>query len=109
MFQDATRFRIPLRSVHGECGFINIASWAPDTDKQLQPPPRSTTQVFEQQSKGHRRTQSLPPKLGVKLFVPFQGSIQRVFANPKVRKKCIGHCCAVKFKFKFFLCKSTFF
>ncbi|XP_037814556.1 inositol polyphosphate-4-phosphatase type I A isoform X1 [Lucilia sericata] len=82
--QDATRFRIPLRSVHGECGFINIASWAPDTDKQLQPPPRSTTQVFEQQTKGHRRTQSLPPKLGVKLFVPFQGSIQRIFANPKI-------------------------
>uniref|UniRef100_A0A1I8PZI0 phosphatidylinositol-3,4-bisphosphate 4-phosphatase n=2 Tax=Stomoxys calcitrans TaxID=35570 RepID=A0A1I8PZI0_STOCA len=82
--QDATRFRLPLRSVHGDCGFINIASWAPDTDKQLQPPPRSTTQVFEQQSKGHRRTQSLPPKLGVKLFVPFQGSIQRVFANPRI-------------------------
>ncbi|XP_075157465.1 inositol polyphosphate-4-phosphatase type I A [Haematobia irritans] len=82
--QDATRFRLPLRSVHGDCGFINIASWAPDTDKQLQPPPRSTTQVFEQQTKGHRRTQSLPPKLGVKLFVPFQGSIQRVFANPRI-------------------------
>uniref|UniRef100_A0A1A9W218 phosphatidylinositol-3,4-bisphosphate 4-phosphatase n=1 Tax=Glossina brevipalpis TaxID=37001 RepID=A0A1A9W218_9MUSC len=84
VIQDATCFRIPLRSTQGDCGFITIASWAPDTDKQMQPPPRSTTQVFEQQSKRHRRSQSLPSKLGVKLFVPFQGSIQRVFANPKI-------------------------
>ncbi|XP_037937151.1 inositol polyphosphate-4-phosphatase type I A isoform X2 [Teleopsis dalmanni] len=82
VIQDATRFRIPLRSISGECGFITIASWAPDTEKQ--PPPRSTTQVFEQQTKGHRRSQSLPPKLGVKLFVPFQGNIQRIFANPSI-------------------------
>uniref|UniRef100_A0A1A9Z4R5 phosphatidylinositol-3,4-bisphosphate 4-phosphatase n=1 Tax=Glossina pallidipes TaxID=7398 RepID=A0A1A9Z4R5_GLOPL len=84
VIQDATCFRIPLRSTQGNCGFITIASWAPDTDKQMQPPPRSTTQVFEQQIKGHRRSQSLPSKLGVKLFVPFQGSIQRVFGNPKI-------------------------
>lgn len=50
MFKDATRFRIPLRSLNGECGFITIASWAPDVDRQV--PPRSTTQVFEQPARG---------------------------------------------------------
>ncbi|XP_053948992.1 inositol polyphosphate-4-phosphatase type I A isoform X2 [Anastrepha ludens] len=82
VIQDATRFRIPLRAMDGECGFITIASWAPETDRQS--PPRSTTQVFEEQTKGHRRSQSLPPKLGVKLFVPFQGLLQAVFANPLI-------------------------
>ncbi|XP_036318753.1 inositol polyphosphate-4-phosphatase type I A isoform X2 [Rhagoletis pomonella] len=82
VIQDATRFRIPLRALDGEGGFITIASWAPETDRQS--PPRSTTQVFEEQIKGHRRSQSLPPKLGVKLFVPFQGLLQVVFANPLI-------------------------
>ncbi|XP_012158356.1 type I inositol 3,4-bisphosphate 4-phosphatase isoform X2 [Ceratitis capitata] len=82
VIQDATRFRIPLRALNGECGFITIASWAPETDRQS--PPRSTTQVFEEQTKGHRRSQSLPPKLGVKLFVPFQGLLQVVFTNPLI-------------------------
>ncbi|XP_011179938.2 inositol polyphosphate-4-phosphatase type I A [Zeugodacus cucurbitae] len=80
VIQDATRFRIPLRALDGDGGFITIASWAPETDRQS--PPRSTTQVFEEHTKGHRRSQSLPPKLGVKLFVPFQGLLQVVFANP---------------------------
>ncbi|XP_067641805.1 inositol polyphosphate-4-phosphatase type I A isoform X2 [Eurosta solidaginis] len=82
VIQDATRFRIPLRAFDGEAGFITIASWAPDTDRKS--PPRSTTQVFEEQRKGHRRSQSLPPKLGVKLFVPFQGLLQVVLANPLI-------------------------
>uniref|UniRef100_A0A034W7Q7 phosphatidylinositol-3,4-bisphosphate 4-phosphatase n=1 Tax=Bactrocera dorsalis TaxID=27457 RepID=A0A034W7Q7_BACDO len=82
VIQDATRFRIPLRALDGEGGFITIASWAPETDRQS--PPRSTTQVFEEHTKGHRRSQSLPPKLGVKLFVPFQGLLQVVFANPLI-------------------------
>nr|XP_036234397.1 inositol polyphosphate-4-phosphatase type I A isoform X1 [Bactrocera oleae]XP_036234398.1 inositol polyphosphate-4-phosphatase type I A isoform X1 [Bactrocera oleae]XP_036234399.1 inositol polyphosphate-4-phosphatase type I A isoform X1 [Bactrocera oleae]XP_036234400.1 inositol polyphosphate-4-phosphatase type I A isoform X1 [Bactrocera oleae]XP_036234401.1 inositol polyphosphate-4-phosphatase type I A isoform X1 [Bactrocera oleae]XP_036234402.1 inositol polyphosphate-4-phosphatase type I A len=82
VIQDATRFRIPLRALDSEGGFITIASWAPETDRQS--PPRSTTQVFEEHTKGHRRSQSLPPKLGVKLFVPFQGLLQVVFANPLI-------------------------
>lgn len=33
---------------------------------------------------GHRRTQSLPPKLGVRLFVPQLCGVERVCANPRV-------------------------
>ncbi|KAH8386886.1 hypothetical protein KR093_003305 [Drosophila rubida] len=99
VIQDATRLRLPLSSPRGECGFITLASWTPEAAAELgakgcnvlQPPPRSSTQMFEQASdsvgsrqKGHRRTQSLPPKLGVRLFVPQQCGMERVCANPRM-------------------------
>ncbi|XP_034475025.1 inositol polyphosphate-4-phosphatase type I A [Drosophila innubila] len=108
VIQDATRLRLPLSSPHGECGFITLASWAPEAASELsqssnamgrgatgllQPPPRSSTQMFDQaadrgnsgtRQKGHRRTQSLPPKLGVRLFVPQQCGVERVCANPRL-------------------------
>ncbi|KAH8411615.1 hypothetical protein KR215_007300 [Drosophila sulfurigaster] len=116
--QDATRLRLPLSSPRGECGFITLASWAPEAAAAelgargaaaasgaggsggcgggggglLQPPPRSSTQMFDQasdssgrrQKAGHRRTQSLPPKLGVRLFVPQLCGMERVCANPRL-------------------------
>ncbi|KAM8721478.1 hypothetical protein ACLKA7_007367 [Drosophila subpalustris] len=108
VIQDATRLRLPLSSPCGECGFITLASWAPEAASEFpqssngmgrgatglqQPPPRSSTQMFDQASernnsgsrqKGHRRTQSLPPKLGVRLFVPQQCGVERVCANPRL-------------------------
>ncbi|XP_030244410.1 inositol polyphosphate-4-phosphatase type I A isoform X2 [Drosophila navojoa] len=107
VIQDTTRLRLPLCSPSGECGSITLTSWAPEAATELasasgldravngltqptQPtqPPRSSTQFFQQATegsarpKGHRRTQSLPPKLGVRLFVPQQCGVGHVCVNP---------------------------
>ncbi|KAH8397789.1 hypothetical protein KR222_001705 [Zaprionus bogoriensis] len=109
LVQDSTRLRLPLSSPRGECGFITLTSWAPEQPNASAmgvaqaptlpvPPPRSSTQLFEQASapadasgssssskqKGHRRTQSLPPRLGVRLFVPQLCGVERVCANPRL-------------------------
>ncbi|XP_039497625.1 inositol polyphosphate-4-phosphatase type I A [Drosophila santomea] len=99
VIQDTSRLRLPLTSPRGECGFITLASWSPDA--AVEPgqsghgPPRSSTQLFEGSAgaagattssrRAHRRTQSLPPKLGVRLFVPQQCGLQRVCSNPRLR------------------------
>ncbi|XP_016949226.1 inositol polyphosphate-4-phosphatase type I A [Drosophila biarmipes] len=106
VIQDTSRLRLPLASPRGECGFITLASWSPDA--AVEPgqagngPPRSSTQLFDASGSGsgagaaaaggtsssrraHRRTQSLPPKLGVRLFVPQQCGLQRVCCNPRLR------------------------
>ncbi|XP_052856393.1 inositol polyphosphate-4-phosphatase type I A isoform X1 [Drosophila gunungcola] len=100
VIQDTSRLRLPLTSPRGECGFITLASWSPDA--AVEPgqsgngPPRSSTQLFEgsgaatgattgSSRRAHRRTQSLPPKLGVRLFVPQQCGLQRVCSNPRLR------------------------
>lgn len=84
VIQDTTRLRIPLRSTNGvnNSGFITVATWAPEQDRKT---PRSPAKVVEQQNLGHRRSQSLPPKLGVKMFVPSQEKLSLIFANPSVR------------------------
>ncbi|KAH8303486.1 hypothetical protein KR059_012363 [Drosophila kikkawai] len=100
--QDTTRLRMPLTSPRGgDCGFITLTSWSPDlvVAAAMEPgqsgghgPPRSSTQLFDTVSSGsassrraHRRTQSLPPKLSVRLFVPQQCGLQRVCSNPRMR------------------------
>ncbi|XP_017055612.1 inositol polyphosphate-4-phosphatase type I A [Drosophila ficusphila] len=103
VLQDTSRLRLPLTSPRGECGFITLASWSPDaaveTGQSGNGPPRSSTQLFDGSASGssaatgaatsgrraHRRTQSLPPKLGVRLFVPQQCGLQRVCSNPRLR------------------------
>ncbi|XP_068159958.1 inositol polyphosphate-4-phosphatase type I A [Drosophila tropicalis] len=92
VIQDATRLRLPLSSPRGECGFITLASWTPEVALEsgsgMAPPPRSSTQLFEPNEtaggrrRAHRRTQSLPPKLAVRLFVPQQSGLQRICARP---------------------------
>ncbi|XP_059618868.1 inositol polyphosphate-4-phosphatase type I A [Phlebotomus argentipes] len=81
VIQDTTRLRIPFRSNTGNAGFITILSWSPDQDKKVSTS-RSPAKAAEHQSMGHRRSQSLPPKLGVKLFVPPQGKLSLVYTNP---------------------------
>ncbi|KAH8373174.1 hypothetical protein KR009_000105 [Drosophila setifemur] len=98
VIQETSRLRLPLSSPRGECGFITLASWSPDAAVESgqagNGPPRSSTQLFNGSAPGggavgtgaaHRRTQSLPPKLGVRLFVPQQCGLQRVCANPRLR------------------------
>ncbi|KAH8275755.1 hypothetical protein KR026_004731 [Drosophila bipectinata] len=106
--QDTSWLHLPLTSPRGECGFITLTTWSPDA--AVEPgqagngPPRSSTQLFDAAGGGggagagnlatagtgvtgrraHRRTQSLPPKLGVKLFVPQQCGLQRVCVNPRL-------------------------
>ncbi|XP_017853022.1 inositol polyphosphate-4-phosphatase type I A isoform X1 [Drosophila busckii] len=100
MLQDTTRLRLPLCSTRGECGFISLTSWTPESvassgrsNRAIAQPPRSSTQFFDQCSSssiqakgkpkaGHRRSQSLPLQLGVRLFVPQQCGLERVCANP---------------------------
>ncbi|XP_055548237.1 inositol polyphosphate-4-phosphatase type I A isoform X2 [Wyeomyia smithii] len=85
---DTSRLRIPLRTQSpcgGNAGFITIASCAPDLEKRT---PRSPAKVHEQHQQqhaiGHRRSQSLPPKLGVKLFIPPASKVSLMFTNPSI-------------------------
>lgn len=82
--KDTTRLRIPLRSsTNSNSGFITISSWSPVQEKKLNPrsPAKSSAGHFVL---GHRRSQSLPPKLGVKLFVPPQHQLGALFTNPSM-------------------------
>lgn len=81
VIQDTTRLRIPIRCQNNNVGFITIVTFTPEHDKKI----RSPAKVSEQ-SHGHRRSQSLPPKLGVKLFVPPHLKLPLIFTNPSVRK-----------------------
>lgn len=81
--RDTTRLRIPLRSsTNSNSGFITISSWSPVQEKKLNP--RSPAKASGHFVLGHRRSQSLPPKLGVKLFVPPQYQLALLFANPSI-------------------------
>lgn len=81
VIQESSRLRIALQSNNGNAGFITISSWTPDPDKRI---PRSPAKKSEPHTMGHRRSQSLPPKLGVKLFVPPQCKLSLIFKNPSV-------------------------
>lgn len=81
VIQDTARLRIPIRCQNNNVGFITIVSFTPEHDRKM----RSPAKVSESQSHGHRRSQSLPPKLGVKLFVPPQMKLPLLFTNPSVR------------------------
>lgn len=98
----------------GSSGFITLCTWTPDVPPdQRRMPARSPAKIMtsgdvagelaggqqqlmgqqqqsqlqqqqHQQQRGHRRSQSLPPKLGVKLFVPAHHRLSLYFANPNV-------------------------
>lgn len=82
VIQDTSRLRIPIRSQNNNVGFITIVTFIPENDKKL----RSPAKLNEHQSIGHRRSQSLPPKLGVKLFIPNHMKLPLLFTNPCVSK-----------------------
>ncbi|XP_070506535.1 inositol polyphosphate-4-phosphatase type I A isoform X2 [Chironomus tepperi] len=81
VIQDTSRLRIPIRSQNNNVGFITIVTFTPENDKKL----RSPAKLKEHQSMGHRRSQSLPPKLGVKLFIPNHMKLPLLFTNPCIR------------------------
>lgn len=80
VIQDTSRLRIPIRCQNANVGFITIITFTPEPDKKI----RSPAKVNDHQSVGHRRSQSLPPKLGVKLFIPNQMKLPLLFTNPCV-------------------------
>ncbi|XP_063709977.1 inositol polyphosphate-4-phosphatase type I A isoform X2 [Culicoides brevitarsis] len=84
LIQETTRIRIPLQHLNITKGFISVTSWAPEEDKKVM---RSPARKLETKpvKLGHRRSQSLPPKLGVKLFVPPHLKLNLLFANPVMR------------------------
>ena len=77
--QDTSRLRIPIRSHNNNVGFITIVTFTPENDRRVRSPVKPSSQAH-----GHRRSQSLPPKLGVKLFVPPHLKLPSIFTNPSV-------------------------
>lgn len=82
VIQDTSRLRIPIRSQNNNVGFITIVTFTPENDKKLRSPAKLNAE--QQQSLGHRRSQSLPPKLGVKMFIPNHLKLPLLFTNPCV-------------------------
>lgn len=81
VIQDTTRLRIPIRAQNSNVGFITIFTFVPENIRKN---PRSPAKITEHEKHTHRRSQSLPPKLGVKLFVPSHMKLSNLFANPYV-------------------------
>ncbi|XP_031628041.1 inositol polyphosphate-4-phosphatase type I A isoform X2 [Contarinia nasturtii] len=81
--QETARLRIPLQSNSGNAGFITLTTYLPEQERKY---PRSPARQIEPpQRYGHRRSQSLPPKLGIKLNIPPPYKLSSVFVNPTVR------------------------
>lgn len=79
VIQDTARLRIPVRFQNNNVGFITIVTFTPEQDRKHISPAK-----MNEQNHGHRRSQSLPPKLGVKLFVPSHLKLPLIFTNPNV-------------------------
>lgn len=101
--QETTRIRIPFELNCVTTGFVTITSWAAEDEKKLI---KSPIRKLEQKTLGHRRTQSLPPKLGIKLFVPPQLKLNQVLVNPTVSRpdSTIFEGCLLIFFFFFKFC-----
>ncbi|XP_046586824.1 inositol polyphosphate-4-phosphatase type I A isoform X2 [Neodiprion lecontei] len=86
--QDTPRLRIPLKSAKATTvGFLTINVWnleAEDKGNSTESTPcrniPANNQIFS-----HRRSQSLPPRLGTKMKLPHQGQLKLLFANPHVQ------------------------
>lgn len=84
--QETARLRIPLQSNSTNAGpvpgFVTMTTYLPEQERKY---PRSPAkQVEPPQRYGHRRSQSLPPKLGIKLNIPPPHKLSSVFVNPTV-------------------------
>ncbi|XP_011331338.1 type I inositol 3,4-bisphosphate 4-phosphatase isoform X2 [Ooceraea biroi] len=89
--QDTPRLRIPLKSAKTTTvGFLTINVWnleAEDKGNSTESTP-SRNAVYSSNSTqlpSHRRSQSLPPRLGTKIKFPHQGQLKLLFANPFVQ------------------------
>lgn len=88
--QDTPRLRIPLKSAKTTTvGFLTINVWnleAEDKGNSTESTPsREPPSGNNQQVLSHRRSQSLPPRLGTKIKLPHQGQLKLLFANPYIQ------------------------
>ncbi|XP_019766276.2 inositol polyphosphate-4-phosphatase type I A isoform X2 [Dendroctonus ponderosae] len=87
--QDSTRLRIPLSSRQSTtAGFLTVCAWsleAEDKGSSTDHTPARVPSVnanHAQQIWSHRRSQSLPPRLGVKMRLPSQSDLKLLFSSP---------------------------
>lgn len=91
--QEAERIRIPLKSSSSSTvGFLSLNIWSLEREETNNPSTESTPcRVPLQNDKEtssvycHRRSQSLPPRLGTKLKLPHQGQLKLLFTNACVQ------------------------
>lgn len=81
VIQDTARLRIPISCQTNNVGFITIVTFTPEHDKKIRSPLKTN-----EPNQRHRRSQSLPPKLGVKLFIPPHLKLNLIFTNPNVSR-----------------------
>jgi inositol polyphosphate-4-phosphatase len=79
VIQDTARLRIPICCQTNNVGFITIVTFTPEQGQKIRSPLKKN-----ERNQGHRRSQSLPPKLGVKLFIPPHSKLNLIFTNPHV-------------------------
>ncbi|XP_069701186.1 inositol polyphosphate-4-phosphatase type I A isoform X3 [Periplaneta americana] len=87
--QETDRLRIPLLSPAGTTvGFLTLTVWNLEPEDKggstESTPCRSAPEHDVAVVYSHRRSQSLPPRLGTKLKLPHQGQLRLLFANPLV-------------------------
>lgn len=84
--QDSARLRIPLISrVNSTVGFLTINSWALEAEDRGSSTEHTPCRIPIQtnsQVMSHRRSQSLPPRLGVKLKLPNQAELKLLYSAP---------------------------
>lgn len=88
--QESERLRIPLKSSSGTTvGFLSLFVWSLEREDTNNPSTESTpcrtAQAENSMIYCHRRSQSLPPRLGTKLKLPHQGQLSMLFANAAVQ------------------------
>ncbi|XP_008208187.1 inositol polyphosphate-4-phosphatase type I A isoform X5 [Nasonia vitripennis] len=87
--QDTPRLRIPLKSAKATTvGFLTINVWnleAEDKGNSTESTPSRNVPSTANQMYCHRRSQSLPPRLGTKIKLPHQGQLKLLFANPHIQ------------------------
>ncbi|XP_071868710.1 inositol polyphosphate-4-phosphatase type I A isoform X1 [Bombus fervidus] len=88
--QDTPRLRIPLKSAKTTTvGFLTINVWnleAEDRGNSTESTPSKEPSCgMNHQILSHRRSQSLPPRLGTKIKLPHQGQLKLLFANPYIQ------------------------
>jgi inositol polyphosphate-4-phosphatase len=86
VIQDSSRLRIPLISrTQSTVGFLSVSAWALEAEDRgsstehtpCRVPPHNNGQVWS-----HRRSQSLPPRLGVKMRLPNQSELKLLYSSP---------------------------
>ncbi|XP_024083803.1 type I inositol 3,4-bisphosphate 4-phosphatase isoform X2 [Cimex lectularius] len=86
--QDNDKLRIPLKgNSNATVGFLSIIVWSHEREKSnlsTESTPLKTISNHDVKVCCHRRSQSLPPRLGCKLKLPRQGDFKSWFGNANI-------------------------